>query len=81
VFRRRAQETHAAAAEAVPGLGLVLNPAGRPARGSFEIALEARDGAEPVEVWSGLRRGPPRRLKFPEPEEIAESVAKSVAKA
>ncbi len=42
-----------------------LNPEGKPARGSFEITVERDDGKK-VLVWSGLKRGPPRKEKFPD---------------
>lgn len=36
-----------------------------PRTGSFEIRLAQNARCEPETVWSGLQRGPPRRLKFP----------------
>lgn len=45
-----------------------LNPDGKPKRGSFEVVLGK--GEEEVVLWSGLTKGPPRRLKFPATEEI-----------
>ena len=45
-----------------------LNPDGKPKRGSFEVVLSK--GEEEVVLWSGLTKGPPRRLKFPATDEI-----------
>ena len=41
----------------------------KPRRGSFEITIESEDGKNTL-LWTGLNRGPPRRLKFPEPGEM-----------
>lgn len=27
-----------------------------------------------VELWSGIRKGPPRKLKFPQPEAVVEAL-------
>lgn len=51
-----------------------LNPS-VPRRGSFEIIV-VRDGEEDVTVWSGLEKGPPRKLKFPEAEQIVAEIDK-----
>lgn len=29
-----------------------------------------------VELWTGVKKGPPRKLKFPEPEEVVEELKK-----
>uniref|UniRef100_A0A8C5CS08 Uncharacterized protein n=1 Tax=Gadus morhua TaxID=8049 RepID=A0A8C5CS08_GADMO len=41
-----------------PELTVVLNPE-KPRRKSFEITLSI--------LWTGIKKGPPARLKFPEP--------------
>ena len=46
-----------------------MNPDGKPKRGSFEVVL-GKGEEEEVVLWSGLTKGPPRRLKFPATEEI-----------
>ena len=38
-------------------------------RGSFEISVTDEDGKTET-IWSGFKLGPPRRLKFPEPDQI-----------
>ena len=50
----------------------------KPKRGSFEINLVREDG-ETVLIWSGLKRGPPRRLKFPEAGELLEAAQKALS--
>ena len=42
-------------------------------RGSFEISV-TRDDNRTEAVWSGLKLGPPRRLKFPDNEELLDVV-------
>ena len=32
------------------------------------------------QVWSGLKRGPPRKEKFPEPENLLEQIEKEINK-
>ena len=39
----------------------------KPRRGAFEITIEREDGKSLI-LWTGLKLGPPRRLKFPEPD-------------
>jgi len=48
----------------LPELCVVINPE-KPRKGSFDISLE-KDGKLEV-LWSGLKKGPPRSDKFPEP--------------
>ena len=47
----------------------------KPRRGSFEIQVEREDGKTCV-VWTGLKMGPPRRLKFPDPNTLLTEVKK-----
>ncbi|KAL4223634.1 hypothetical protein ACF0H5_017102 [Mactra antiquata] len=49
-----------------------LNPSA-PRRGSFEITL-LQDGEKDVIVWTGLKKGPPRKLKFPEAETVITAI-------
>ncbi|CAG9800477.1 unnamed protein product [Chironomus riparius] len=47
---------------------LILNENGKPKRGSFEIFVTKDDGKK-SQIWTGLSKGPPRKLKFPGYEE------------
>ena len=47
----------------------------KPRRGSFEITVEREDGKN-LCVWTGLKQGPPRRLKFPDPNDLLTAVQK-----
>ena len=55
-----------------------MNPAGAVIkRGSFEITIVDEGGKSDL-VWSGLKLGPPRRLKFPDLAEFIEDVRKKL---
>ncbi|GAB0189521.1 selenoprotein H [Grus japonensis] len=45
---------------------------------SFEVSLVKEDGST-VELWSGIGKGPPRKLKFPQPEAVVEALKSSLA--
>lgn len=44
-----------------------------PRRNTFECTLIKKDGTE-VLVWTGLDKGPPRKLKFPEPSIVVKAI-------
>lgn len=49
-----------------------------PRRGAFELVVTNCDGVESV-LWSGLKKGPPRRLKFPDPNALVDDLKKALA--
>uniref|UniRef100_A0A8U8BD16 Uncharacterized protein n=1 Tax=Geospiza parvula TaxID=87175 RepID=A0A8U8BD16_GEOPR len=49
---------------AMAQLPVDINPR-PPRRNSFEVSLVKEDGST-VELWSGIGKGPPRKLKFPQ---------------
>ena len=51
-----------------------VNPT-KPRRGSFEVTLMRPDGSS-AELWTGIKKGHPRKLKFPEPQEVVEELKK-----
>jgi len=53
--------------ENFPDIEVVINRE-KPRKGSFELTFE-RDGKK-VELWTGVKKGPPRNLKFPDHEEL-----------
>ena len=56
-----------------------MNPAGTEIkRGAFEITIIDENGKSNL-VWSGLKLGPPRRLKFPDHEKFIQDVKKHLA--
>lgn len=68
MFKRNANAVGEALRLCFGEVEVSLNPDGKPKRGSFEVVLSK--GEEEVVLWSGLTKGPPRRLKFPATEEI-----------
>ena len=59
----------AALSAAHPTIPVVMNPA-KPRSKSFEISYQ--DGEVVTEIWSGVKLGPPRKLKFLEDDKLAE---------
>jgi len=51
-----------------PQIEFSYNPT-KPRRGAFEFVAVNKDGSEAV-LWSGIKRGPPRKEKFPEPAKL-----------
>jgi len=76
VFKRRATQIFTDLCSLIPKhqLGLVINDELTPRRGSFEISVRKTKSDEPVLVWSGIKKGPPRKEKFPEATEILQDV-------
>uniref|UniRef100_A0A8C5PKX3 Selenoprotein H n=1 Tax=Leptobrachium leishanense TaxID=445787 RepID=A0A8C5PKX3_9ANUR len=66
VYGRAAAALQEALRDHFPELRMEANTV-KPRRGSFEVTLERQDGKR-IEVWTGLKKGPPRKLKFPESE-------------
>uniref|UniRef100_A0A673A4Y8 Selenoprotein H n=1 Tax=Sphaeramia orbicularis TaxID=375764 RepID=A0A673A4Y8_9TELE len=56
-----------------PDLTVVLNPE-KPRRNSFEITL--LDGE--TSLWTGIKKGPPRKLKFPEPDVVVAALQEAL---
>uniref|UniRef100_A0A8C2U417 Selenoprotein H n=1 Tax=Coturnix japonica TaxID=93934 RepID=A0A8C2U417_COTJA len=63
---------------AVSALAVEINPR-QPRRNSFEVSLVKEDGSSEYGLWSGIGKGPPRKLKFPEPEVVVEALRSSLA--
>uniref|UniRef100_A0AC11BL11 Uncharacterized protein n=1 Tax=Ovis aries TaxID=9940 RepID=A0AC11BL11_SHEEP len=74
VYGRNAAALSQALRLQAPELAVKVNPS-RPRRGSFEVTLLRADGSS-AELWTGLKKGPPRKLKFPEPHVVLEELKK-----
>uniref|UniRef100_A0A4W2I6Q4 Selenoprotein H n=1 Tax=Bos indicus x Bos taurus TaxID=30522 RepID=A0A4W2I6Q4_BOBOX len=74
IYGRNAAALSQALRLQAPELTVKVNPA-RPRRGSFEVTLLRADGSS-AELWTGLKKGPPRKLKFPEPHVVLEELKK-----
>ncbi|KAF3822091.1 hypothetical protein GH733_007465 [Mirounga leonina] len=48
-------------------------PAGTSAFGGHAGAFQS------VELWTGIKKGPPRKLKFPEPQEVVKELKKHLS--
>ncbi|NXX40606.1 SELH protein, partial [Tricholaema leucomelas] len=77
VYGRNAAAVSEALRRAVAHLPVEINPR-QPRRNSFEVSLVKEDGST-VELWSGIGKGPPRKLKFPQPEVVVEALKSSLA--
>uniref|UniRef100_A0A8C4SD22 Selenoprotein H n=1 Tax=Erpetoichthys calabaricus TaxID=27687 RepID=A0A8C4SD22_ERPCA len=64
IYQRNAVALQKAIEEAHPSIPVELNPL-KPRRNSFEVTFVNAAGTE-VNLWSGLKKGPPRKLKFPD---------------
>ena len=54
-----------------------MNPE-KPRRGAFNITITLEDGSS-VEVWDGKSKGPPRKEKFPDKDEILDKIKKEAS--
>uniref|UniRef100_A0A3Q0RDV9 Selenoprotein H n=1 Tax=Amphilophus citrinellus TaxID=61819 RepID=A0A3Q0RDV9_AMPCI len=66
-------EVKSALLAARPELTVVLNPE-KPRRNSFEITL--LDGE--TSLWTGIKKGPPRKLKFPQSDVIVAALQEAL---
>uniref|UniRef100_A0A8C3HU81 Selenoprotein H n=1 Tax=Chrysemys picta bellii TaxID=8478 RepID=A0A8C3HU81_CHRPI len=76
VYGRNADAVSQALRRTVANVVVEINPE-TPRRNSFEVSLVKEDGRT-VELWSGIKKGPPRKLKFPEPEKVADMLKSSL---
>uniref|UniRef100_A0A8C0CNY5 Selenoprotein H n=1 Tax=Balaenoptera musculus TaxID=9771 RepID=A0A8C0CNY5_BALMU len=74
VYGRNAAALSQALRLEAPELPVKVNPT-KPRRGSFEVTLLRPDGSS-AELWTGIKKGPPRKLKFPEPQEVVNELKK-----
>jgi len=76
VYGRRAADLLDALRQDLGEVEAVINEE-KPRRGSFEITLLKEDDSE-VLVWTGLKKGPPRKTKFPEADIVLKEIQKSL---
>lgn len=74
VYNRNAVQITDGIREEFPDVEVELNPT-KPRSKSFEITVTFDDGESEL-VWSGINKGPPRKLKFPELEEVLKEILK-----
>uniref|UniRef100_A0A672IVC2 Selenoprotein H n=1 Tax=Salarias fasciatus TaxID=181472 RepID=A0A672IVC2_SALFA len=73
MYGRNAEEVKSALLAANPELNVVLNPE-KPRRNSFEVTL--LDGK--TSLWTGIKKGPPRKLKFPPPDAVVAALQEAL---
>ena len=58
-----------------------LNEQGPPRRGAFEISVykSQQKPSDASLIWTGIKRGPPRREKFPESNALVTDIQKVLA--
>uniref|UniRef100_A0A8C2XQK2 Selenoprotein H n=1 Tax=Cyclopterus lumpus TaxID=8103 RepID=A0A8C2XQK2_CYCLU len=75
LYGRNAEEVKSALLVAHPELIMVFNPE-KPRRNSFEITL--LDGGKETCLWTGIKKGPPRKLKFPQPDVVVAALQEAL---
>jgi len=76
VYKRNAAQITEGIRAEFADIEVELNPS-KPRSKSFEITVTYDDG-EDVLVWTGIKKGPPRKLKFPELSEVLKEVKKNM---
>jgi len=74
VFKRKASEIFEVFHGVYPDMELELNSSA-PRRGAFELTVMDSNGDETL-LWSGIKKGPPRREKFPDPNSLLTDLKK-----
>jgi len=64
-------------ASSFPGVETATNPS-KPRRGAFNITILTSGGLE-HEVWDGKSKGPPRKEKFPDKDQVLASIRARLA--
>lgn len=67
MFKRKAEAVAADLRDTLGEFEVEYNPS-KPRKGSFEFTL-VKDGKETL-VWTGIKKGPPRKEKFPETSDL-----------
>jgi len=60
--------------KAFPNAKVLINDT-KPRSKSYEVSVIKEDGEESL-IWTGIKKGPPRKLKFPVNSDIIEEVKK-----
>lgn len=76
MYKRNANQLLEAVRKEFPDIDSVVNST-KPRSKSFEFTLKKADGSEVV-IWSGLSKGPPRRLKFPEADILISGIKENM---
>lgn len=74
MYKRNASQLSSDLIEAFPDAKVLINDT-KPRSKSFELTVIKEDGKETL-VWTGIKKGPPRKLKFPVNSDLIEEVKK-----
>jgi selT/selW/selH-like putative selenoprotein len=61
-----------------PEFQVLINQS-KPRKGSFELIFQDEKGQEQL-LWTGIEKGPPKKLKFPDHEELMPLIKKQIEK-
>lgn len=74
MYKRNTNQLSSDLIEVFPDAKVLINDT-KPRSKSFELTVIKEDGKETL-VWTGIKKGPPRKLKFPVNSDLIEEVKK-----
>jgi len=74
VFKKKANEVVSFLQEEFPNVEYELNP-DKPRKGAFNISVKVGNDAQ-EEVWDGRSKGPPRKEKWPDLDNLVKDIKK-----
>lgn len=74
VYKRNANQLSSDLLKAFPSAQVLINET-KPRSKSFELTAVKEDGEE-LQLWTGIKKGPPRKLKFPVNSDLIEEAMK-----
>lgn len=77
MYSTNAQKLSSTLKSSFPNLNIEINLK-PPRRNSFECIFIDHLGKENL-IWSGLKKGPPRKLKFPQVDDVLDAVRKQMS--
>lgn len=76
VYKRNANQLSSELLQAFPSAKVLINDT-KPRSKSFELTA-IKEGGEELLLWTGIKKGPPRKLKFPVNTDLIEEVKKKL---
>lgn len=71
VYKRNAARVSDILADHYPDIPILVNST-KPRSKSFELVFHPGNGGDSTTIWSGIKLGPPRKLKFVEDDKLIE---------
>ena len=75
MYKRNAVRLDKLISAEYPDIPVLINTS-KPRSKSFEVTYH--DGEDVTEIWSGIKLGPPRRLKFVEDDKLVELLKEKI---